>query len=379
MGATGRVRHTHGGAATNTHHRTALKRAQVCTRWASAVFGLRHDDLDDTHGHDRLDVTSTSAQYMPAQTWSGARDGYVFTCGALGLGYYLEGCTGLTDNAWDSALGERGVDEEVIAKLDQALLSSEVVIGVVKQSVAVLEQQRHQLRRRRTLAEPAGVERDDQLDQLDRTVLRAEKREHQLAQGAEEDADEDVDVCQAGRCLYCGANGVRHQWNTCVFKSALSIDQCIELVYEKDMSKNELRSLRESGFEIASYNQFMSCAASSLRWPDKDTYQDVPGHGDSVVGDVTKLVKWHMGLPAVRRAMQDEKDDERTDGGVTFCISFDGSNFLEVMVARNANLRASTGDVHAIMPISLMRIGETRGELLRMLRMHQLPKMYINA
>ena len=147
MGATGRVRHTHGGAATNTHHRTALKRAQVCTRWASAVFGLRHDDLDDTHGHDRLDVTSTSAQYMPAQTWSGARDGYVFTCGALGLGYYLEGCTGLADNAWDSALGERGVDEEVIAKLDQALLSSEVVIGVVKQSVAVLEQQRHQLRR----------------------------------------------------------------------------------------------------------------------------------------------------------------------------------------------------------------------------------------
>ena len=36
---------------------------------------------------------------------------------------------------------------------------------------------------------------------------------------------------------------------------------------------------------------------------------------------------------------------------------------VEVFLMRNALLRGSTGDVHAVIPISLMRQGETRAEL----------------
>ena len=84
------------------------------------------------------------------------------------------------------------------------------------------------------------------------------------------------------------------------------------------------------------------------------------------------MLQWHMDLPDVRLAMLDEADSERAAGS-TFCISFDGSDNFEIMVARNALLRRSAGDVSGIIPVSVMRSGETRGELLEFLGLHDLP------
>ena len=58
------------------------------------------------------------------------------------------------------------------------------------------------------------------------------------------------------------------------------------------------------------------------------------GKGDSVLGDIRKIITWHVGLASVKRALQDERDDER-DVDYVFTVSFDGSDNRVIPSASN--------------------------------------------
>ena len=318
---------------------TKLKRAEACVRHIELVFGLKPPTED----------CSAGPEHGAAAGGGGEREDF--------------------DEDGDAA------QPRTIAELDHEIENLDECLSVARQSTAVLERKRHYAQRQRLAAEPIGLERELRLQKHDRQLdPLADRAAAGIAEGdGDGDGDGNANHSRAaGRCLHCGDNSVWHQANTCPWQWALSIDQSIELVYKRGMSKSTYSELREMGVPVGSYNDFMRRVKRGLEHPPEGAHRHVAGKGDSVLGSMEKMLQWHMDLPDVRLAMLDEADSERAAGS-TFCISFDGSDNFEIMVARNALLRRSAGDVSGIIPVSVMRSGETRGELLEFLGLHDLP------
>ena len=95
--------------------------------------------------------------------------------------------------------------------------------------------------------------------------------------------------------------------------------------------------------------------------------------GDSISGNVERLVEQLISLPGMKRAIQDEHDEVRGHK-LVFTVNADGFSGRNVsIVLRLANLRGQTGDVNSVLPIAAMRIKETRAGLQKLMRMHDFP------
>lgn len=189
-------------------------------------------------------------------------------------------------------------------------------------------------------------------------------------------------------CDFCGADGAdgcRHQSSTCPHDQDLSMEQSRVLIMDKNMSFRDYRTLGNDRIKAASLEHYHASADQISKWTlltaedaeatgNLGIYTHIKSMGDSISGNVERLVEQYLQVPGVQEALDDEKDPIRGNK-LIFTVNADGFSGRNVsIVCRLANLRGQTGDVKSVLPIAAMRIKETRAGLQKLMRMHDWPK-----